>query len=126
MTLPSYAGYAVVPLHFVAGVLFSIIPASPYQQGYYATFGAIVVLLAATVITYGRLISALAPGFGAVWLQVSLAAVVVVALFFVIDFNDPWHAIVYPLVLGGSLVVCLGVGHAVLLIARPLQTRTKP
>jgi hypothetical protein len=119
MNLPSYAGYAIVPLHLLAGALFWLIPGSVYHSGYYATYGAIVVLLAATVVTYGWLAAALAPGFGTVWLQVVLAAVVVVALFFVIDFSDPWHAIVYLPIMGGSLLACLITAHVVLLIARP-------
>ncbi len=118
MTLPSYAGYVIVPLHLLAGALFWLIPGSVYHSGYYATYGAIAVLLVATVITYGWLVSALAPGFGTVWLQVLLAAVVVAALFFVIDFSDPWHAIVYLPIMGASLLACLITAHMVLLIAR--------
>lgn len=118
MTLPSYAGHAIVPLHLLAGALFWLIPGSVYQTGYYATYGAIVVLLAVAVITYGWLVAALVPGYGTIWLQVLLAAVGVVALFFVIDFSDPWHAIVYLPIMGASLLACLITAHAVLLIAR--------
>ncbi len=118
MTLPSSAGYAIVPLHLLAGALFWLIPGSVYNSGYYATYGAIVVLLVATVISYGWLVSALSPGYGTVWLQVTLAAVVVVALFFVIDFSDPWHAIVYLPIMGASLITSLITAHAVLFIAK--------
>ncbi|MGF1631636.1 MAG: hypothetical protein ACFCUT_19345 [Kiloniellaceae bacterium] len=78
-----YAGYVIVPLHLVAGFLFALLPASPYQQGYSATYGAI----------------ALLP-------------------FFLRDFSDAWHAIVYPLILGGSLLACLVVGHLTVMISR--------
>ncbi|MEO3429226.1 hypothetical protein AAFN88_10240 [Pelagibius sp. CAU 1746] len=119
MTLPSYAGYAIVPLHLLAGALFWLIPGPVYHAGYYATYGAIAVLLAATVAAYGWLAAALTPGFGTVWLQVALAAVGVAALFFVIDFSDPWHAIVYLPVMGGSLLACLITAHAALFMAKP-------
>lgn len=118
MTLPSYAGYVIVPLHLLAGALFWLIPGSPYHSGFYATFGAIGVLLVVTVVTYGWLVSALKPGFVTVWLQVALAAVAVVALLFVIDFNDLWHAIIYLPIMGGSLLACLITAHVILFAAR--------
>ncbi|WP_193371391.1 hypothetical protein [Pelagibius marinus] len=119
MTLPSYAGYVIVPLHLLAGALFGLIPGSPYHSGFYATFGAIAVLLVTTLATYGWLVSALKPSYGAVWLQVLLAAVVVVALLFLVDFNDLWHAIIYLPIMGGSLLACLVTAHVILFAARP-------
>ncbi len=119
MTLPSYAGYVIVPLHLVAGFLFALIPGSVYQSGYYAAYGAIAVVLAATVFTYGWLTGAQPAGFGVVWLQVLLAAAVAAVPFFAVEFSAAWHALLYVPIMGASLLACLITGHVVLLIVRP-------
>ena len=119
MTLPNYAGYVIVPLHLVAGFLFALIPGSVYQSGYYAAYGAIAVVLAATVIAYGWFIGVQPVGFGVVWLQVLLATAGAAALFFVVPFSSAWHALLYVPIMGASLVACLITGHVVLLIVRP-------
>ena len=119
MILPSYAGYVIVPLHLVAGALFALVPPSPYKAGYYATYGAIVTLLAVTLGLYIWLLWTSRPGYGTVWLQFLLATLSAAGLFFLLEFNSPWHAIVYPLMLGASLLLCLVIGHLVLFILRP-------
>lgn len=112
-------GYLIVPLHLVAGYLFPLLPGSAMKPGQDALYGALLALLGVTAVFYGRIVWLRVPRFRIVWQQVALAGLAAAVPFFTIDFNDPWHAIVYPLILGGSLVVCLGVGHAVLFIARP-------
>jgi len=112
-------GYLIAPLHLLAGYVFPQLPGSMMQPGRDALYGALLVLLGVTAVFYGRMVWLQVPRFRIVWQQVALAALAAAVPFFTVDFNDPWHAIVYPLILGGSLVVCLAVGHAVLFIARP-------
>jgi hypothetical protein len=119
MTLPAYAGYVIVPLHLAAGFLFAAIPASVYQPGYYAAYGGIVVLLVVTAVVYGTLVWMQAPGFGSLWLQFLLAGIAVAVPFFVVEFSNSWHAILYLPIMGASLIACLVIGHVVLFTVRP-------
>jgi len=113
-----YAGYVIAPLHLVAGLLFILLPATPYQKGWETVYGAIALLLVTTVVVYGSILQAWRPTLGAVWGQLLLAALAAALPFFLIDFSDAWHAIVYPLILGASLLACLVVGHLVLVLSR--------
>lgn len=113
------AGYAIAPLHLAVGSLFVFLPASVYQQGYASLYGAILVLLASIIAFYGWILWMQAPAFRVLWQQVLLASGAAAVPFFTIGFSDPWHAIVYPLILGGSLIACLGIGHVVLFVVRP-------
>jgi len=110
MTLLSNVGYGIVPLHLGAGLLFALLPASPYQAGYYALYGGILTLLAAAVVFYGWAVRHCGINRAAVCLQVLLACLAVAVPLFLIDFSDPWHAILYLPILGGSLLVCLVAG----------------
>jgi hypothetical protein len=53
MKLPRLAGHAIAPLHLVAGFLFALLPASPYDNGTYAVYGAILVVVATAVVVAG-------------------------------------------------------------------------
>jgi len=110
MKISKHAGIAIAPAHLCAGFLFALLPASPYQQGYYAGYGAILVVLAGTLMFYGWAVRAAAIGPGLVCLQVLAAAVAAAVPLFLVDFSDPWHAIVYLPILGASLLLCLVVG----------------
>lgn len=111
MTLPSYAGYAIVPLHLLAGSLFALLPGSVHLSGWYAGYGAILTILATTVVFYAWQTRRAQPGKRSIWLQILLAALAAALPFFLVDFADPWHAIVYLPILGGSLLACLIAGH---------------
>ncbi|WP_299391190.1 hypothetical protein [Pelagibius sp.] len=117
MTLPSYATYAVVPLHLAAGFLFALVPASVYHQSYYPVFGAIVLTLLVTVVVYGYTVWQLQPGFAVLWFQFLLVLLAVAVPFFTVDFGDAWTAIVYLPIMGGSALACLLVGHALRFMA---------
>ena len=110
MTLSTYAGYVIVPLHLAAGFLFGVLPGSVYQPGWYTGYGAILTLLAATLWFYVWAVRCARPGRGVVWLQVLLAVLAAAVPFFTVDFADAWHAIVYLPILGGSLLACLVAG----------------
>ncbi|WP_282608498.1 hypothetical protein [Pelagibius sp. Alg239-R121] len=118
MTLPTYATYLIVPLHLIAGFLFGLIPSSVYHPAYYGAYSGIVLTLVVTVVVYGMLVQHQQPGFVVVWLQCFLALLAVAIPFFTLDFSDLWHALMYPLIMGGSLVACLVVAHIVLLTTR--------
>lgn len=112
MTLSACAGYVIAPLHLVAGLLFVLLPATPYQKGWETVYGAIGLLLVTTVVVYGSLLRRQRLGAGIVLLQVLAAALAATLPFFTVDFSDPWHALTYPLLLGSSLLACLVVGLA--------------
>ena len=118
MTLPSYAGYIVAPLHLVAGLLFGLIPASVYHPAYYAVYGGIVLTLVVTAVVYGTVIWHQQPGMAVLWLHFLVALVAVAIPFFTVSFDNTWSLIIYPLIMGGSLLACLVVGHAVIFAAR--------
>jgi hypothetical protein len=107
MTLPRHAGYVIAPLHLVAGFLFALLPGSPYDKGYYAVYGAILVVLAIAVLAFGWIAAVQRPGAGALALQIGAAAVAVAVSIFLVDFSDPWHAILYLPIMGGSLIACV-------------------
>lgn len=119
MTLPSHAGFVIVPLHLVAGYLFGLIPASVYQPGYYAVYGGIVMTLLVTLVVYGTVLWHQQPGMGTLWLHFLLGIFAVALPFFTLDFKDTWSAIIYLPIMGGSLAACLIVGHVVVFAARP-------
>jgi hypothetical protein len=106
MTLPRHAGYVIAPLHLVAGFLFALLPGSPYDKGYYAVYGAILVVLAIAVLASGWIAAVQRPGAGALALQIGAAAMAVAVPFFLVDFSDPWHAILYLPIMAGSLIAC--------------------
>jgi hypothetical protein len=103
MKLPRLAGHAIAPLHLVAGFLFALLPASPYDNGTYAVYGAILVVLATAVLVA----AVQRPGAGALALQLGAAALAVALPFFRVDFSDLWHANVYQPIMAGSVIVCL-------------------
>jgi hypothetical protein len=107
MKLPRLAGHAIAPLHLVAGFLFALLPASPYDNGTYAVYGAILVVLATAVLVAGWIAAVQRPGAGALALQLGAAALAVALPFFLVDFSDTWHAIVYLPIMAGSVIVCL-------------------
>ena len=55
---------------------------------------------------------------GMLWLHFLLAALATALPFFTVDFKDTWSAIIYLPIMGGSLLACLVVGHAVVFAAR--------
>ena len=103
MKLPCHAGYVIAPLHLAAGSLFALLPSSPYAAGY----GAILVVLGVAVVAYGWIATAQRLGAGTMALHLVSAAAAALAPFFLVDFSDPWHAIVYLPIMGGSLLACL-------------------
>ncbi len=111
MVLPQ-ASYLIVPAHLVVGSAFALIPSSVYHPAYQATYGAIALLLIVTLIVYGSLLRRRRPALGTLWLQALLSLLAVAIPFFLVDFSDPWHAIVYLPIMGGSVLACLIVGHA--------------
>jgi hypothetical protein len=113
MNLPAIAGYVIAPLHLVAGLLFILLPATPYQKGWETVYGVIALLLVTTVVVYGSILRRQRLGVGIVLLQVLAAALAAAVPFFTVDFSALWHALVYPLILGSSLLACLVVGLAV-------------
>jgi hypothetical protein len=114
----NYAGYVIAPLHLVAGFLFALLPDSPYQQGYSAIYGTIATLLVTTVVAYHWILRAWPPGLGAVWGHLLLATAAATLPLYLVDFSNAGHAIVYPLILGASLLACLVVGHLTVLLSR--------
>lgn len=119
MTLPPYATYLVVPLHFLAGALFSLIPGSVYHPAYYGTYGVIVLTLVGTVVSYGWLVREQQTVLSVVWLQCFLALLAASVPFFTFSFDAVWHLVIYPLFMLGSIFACLVVAHVVVLTARP-------
>lgn len=107
MKLPRQAGYVIAPLHLVAGLLFALLPASPYAKGYYAGYGAILVVSAVAVLAFGWIAAAQRPGAAVLAAQLAVAALAAVVPFFLVGFSDPWHATLYLPIMGASLVACL-------------------
>ncbi|TQV78488.1 hypothetical protein [Denitrobaculum tricleocarpae] len=118
MKLSSYATYVIVPLHLISGCLFGLLPNSPYDSAYYSLYSAIVLLLVLTVVVYGMLVHYLRPGVALIWIQCGIASMVAAVPAYALEFSDPWHLLMYPLVQGASLLACLLVGNAVALMAR--------
>ncbi len=118
MKLSSYTTYVIVPLHLIVGCLFGLIPNSPYASSYYSFYSAIVLLLVLTVVVYGILVNYLRPGIALIWVQCGIALMVTAIPFYTLDFSDPWHLLMYPLIQGTSLLACLLVGNIVALMAR--------
>ncbi len=107
MKLLRQAGYAIAPLHLVAGFLFALLPGSPYDKGYYTVYGVILVVLAIAALSFGWFCAVQRPGAGALALHLGAAALAVALPFFLVDFSDPWHAILYLPIMASSLIVCL-------------------
>lgn len=119
MTPIPLATYLVVPLHFFAGALFSLIPSSVYHPAYYGAYSMIALTLVGTVVSYGWLLRNQPPLLPVIWLQCFLALLAAAVPFFTFSFDAVWYLIMYPLFMLGSIFACMVVAHVVVLTARP-------